>query len=97
MIYILYYEQSGRLRRNQASAEDLLLKSCLGHLFLIELLTFGMLYLPQCERQKHALHLRNLFLSSISKDSTLHLVPVHCVRGQIHVNVDLLVTIGDTC
>ena len=54
------------------------------------LLTFGMLYLPQRERQKHA-----LLLSSISIDSTLCLVPVHCagLLGQIHVNVYLVVVI----
>ena len=47
------------------------------------LLTFGMLYLPQRERQKHAI------------DSTLCLVPIHCagLLGQIHVNVYLVVVI----
>ena len=56
-----------------------------------------MLYLPQRERQNHAQHFRNLFLIYISKNSTLHLVPVHCVRGQIHVNVYVVVAIDDTC
>ena len=60
-------------------------------------MTFGMLYLPQRERQNHALHLRNDFLIYISKNSTLHLVPVHCVLGQISVNVDLVVAIDYTC
>ena len=79
------------------SSTGLQKQSCLDNLFLIEPLTFGMRYLPQRERQTHALHLRNVFLSSISKDSTLDLVPVHCVRGQIRLNVYLVVAIDDTC
>ena len=71
-------------------------QSCLGHLFFNRTVDLWNALPASTRKTKHAVHLRNLFLSSISKDSTLHLVPVHCVLGQIHVNVYLVVAINDT-
>ena len=72
-------------------------QSCLGHLFVNRTVDLWNALPASMQKTKHAVHLRNLFLSSISKDSTLHLVPVHCVLGQIHVIVYLVVAIDDTC
>ena len=98
-----HHAQSVRLRRNQPSAEGVLLKHRFAKTEMFRSSFCNRTVdlwnaLPDSTRKtKTCVAFKTqLFLSSISKDSTLHLVPVHCVLGQIHVNVYLVVAIDDT-